>query len=99
MRIKYLIVSWHQNNLVINDISAVGTKEAFLISHHNFLAAKPNSDCRKAYNKSKNKKGLPLETKTQYHENRRLDLIESLHMQHCNLRGCIRPLAPALNGI
>ena len=32
---------------------------------------------------------------TQNHENRRLGLIESLHMQHCSLRGCIRPLAPA----
>ena len=41
------------------------------------------------------KKGLPLEKKnTQNHENRRLGLIESLHMQHCSLRGCIRPLAP-----
>ena len=39
---------------------------------------------------------LPLETKnTQNLENRRLGLIESLHMQHCSLRGCIRPLAPA----
>ena len=35
-------------------------------------------------NKSE-KKGLPLETKnTQNHENRRLGLIESLHMQHCS---------------
>ena len=40
--------------------------------------------------------GLPLETKnTQNHENRRLGLIESLHMQHCSLRGCVRPPAPA----
>ena len=37
-------------------------------------------------------KGLPLETKnTQNHENRRLGLIESPHMQHCSLRGCTRP--------
>ena len=42
--------------------------------------------------KIKVKKGLPLETKnTQNHENQRLGLIESLHMQHCSLRGCIRP--------
>ena len=35
---------------------------------------------------------LPLETKNrQNHENRRLGLIEFLHMQHCSLRGCIRP--------
>ena len=44
----------------------------------------------------KSQKGLPLETKnTKNHENQRLGLIESLHMQHCSLRGCIRPLAPA----
>ena len=43
-------------------------------------------------NKSQN--GLPLETKnTQNHENRRLGLIEKLHLQHCSLRGYIRPLA------
>ena len=36
------------------------------------------------------KQGLPLETKnTQNHENWRLCLIESLHMQHCSLRGYI----------
>ena len=30
------------------------------------------------------------------HENRRLGFIESLHMQHCSLRGCIRtPPAPS----
>ena len=35
------------------------------------------------YNNSQ--KGLPLETKnTQNHENHRLGLIESLHMQHCS---------------
>ena len=46
---------------------------------------------------NKSKKGLPLETKNkQNHENRRLGLIESLLMQHCNLRSCIRPLAPPL---
>ena len=40
---------------------------------------------------------LPLETKnTQNHENQTLDLIESLHMQHCSVRGRIRPLAQAL---
>ena len=45
--------------------------------------------------KNKSKKRLPLETKnTQNHENRRLGLTESLHMQHCNLRSCIRPLVP-----
>ena len=37
---------------------------------------------------NKSQKGLPLETKnTQNHENRRLGLIESLHMQHYSLRG------------
>ena len=41
---------------------------------------------QRQYNKSK--KGLPLETKsTQNHENWRLGLVESLHMQHCSLRG------------
>ena len=46
--------------------------------------------------KIKVKKELPLETmNTQNHENRRLGSIKSLHMQHCSLRGCIRPLAPA----
>ena len=44
----------------------------------------------------KSQKRLPLETKnTQNHENRRLGLIESLHVQPCSLRGCIHPLAPA----
>ena len=34
-----------------------------------------------------------METKnTQNHKNRRLGLIESLHMQHCSLRGSIRPI-------
>ena len=37
-----------------------------------------------------------METETtQNHENRRLGLIESLHMQHCSLRGCKRTQAPA----
>ena len=47
--------------------------------------------------KYKSKKGLPLETKnTQNHENQRLGLIESLHMQHCSLQGCMAcTLAPA----
>ena len=41
---------------------------------------------------NKSKKGLPLETKnTQNYENQRLCLTESLHNQHCSLRGCIRP--------
>ena len=45
---------------------------------------------------NKSQKGQPLETEdTQNHENRGLRLIESLHMQHCSLRGCIRPLVPA----
>ena len=45
---------------------------------------------------NKSQKGLSLETKnTQNHENRRLGLIESLHMPHCSTRGCIRPLPPA----
>ena len=44
---------------------------------------------------NKSEKGLPLEPKNiQNHENQRLSLIESLHMQHCSLRGCIRPLHP-----
>ena len=44
---------------------------------------------KEKYKKNKSKKGLPLETKnTQDYENRRLGLIESLHMQHCSLRGC-----------
>ena len=48
--------------------------------------------------KVKKKKRLPSETKNrQKHENRRPAVIESLHMQHCSLRGCIRrphPLPP-----
>ena len=48
----------------------------------------------------KSKKRLPLETKnTQSHENRRLGLIESLHMQHCSLRDCIRPPSASLSGV
>ena len=36
--------------------------------------------------------GMPFETNnTRDHEIQRLGLIESLHMQHCSLRGCIRP--------
>ena len=47
-------------------------------------------------NMNKSQKGLPLETKiTQNNENLRFGLIESLHMQYCSLRGCIRTLAPA----
>ena len=43
---------------------------------------------------NKRQKGLHLETKnTENHENRRLGLIESLHLQHCSLRGCILPLS------
>ena len=43
---------------------------------------------------------MPLKIKnyTQHQENRRLGLIESLHMQHCSLRGRIRPSA-GLSGI
>ena len=49
---------------------------------------------------NKSKKGLPLETKnTQNQENRRLGLIEPLHMQHYSLRGCIRPPSAGLSGI
>ena len=41
---------------------------------------------------TKSEKGLPSETKvSKNHENRRIGLIESLHMQHCSLWGCIRP--------
>ena len=47
------------------------------------------------YKENKSKNVLPLETKnTQNHENRRLGLIESFNMQHCNLRGYIRPSPP-----
>ena len=36
--------------------------------------------------KNKSQRGLPLETKnTQNHENRRLGLIESLHIEHYSL--------------
>ena len=66
---------------------------------HQDIHAKTYSD---RYSKIKVKKGiLPLETKnTQIHENRRIGLIVSLHMQHCNLRGCIRPHRSAgLSGI
>ena len=51
---------------------------------------------KKNNSSAESKKGLHLETKnTQNHENRRLGLIESLHMQHCSLRGSNAPLAPA----
>ena len=49
-----------------------------------------------SYSRVKSQKGLPLETKnTPNHENWRLGLIESLHMQHCSMQGCIYPLVPA----
>ena len=49
---------------------------------------------------NKSQKGLPLETKnTHNHENRRLGLIESLHMQHCSLQICIRSSSADLSGI
>ena len=48
------------------------------------------------YNKSQ--KELPLEI-TQNHKNRRLGLIESLHIRHCSLRGCIQPPSAGLSGI
>ena len=54
------------------------------------------SEYSEAFIVHKSKKGLPLETEnTLNHENRRLGLTESLHMQHCNMLGCIRPLALA----
>ena len=38
---------------------------------------------------------MPLETEnTQNHENRRLGLMESLHMQHCCLRAANAPPPP-----
>ena len=57
------------------------------------------SRCKRAYLRyciwNKSQKGLPLGTKnTQNHENQRLGLIESLHMQHYILRCCIRPPPP-----
>ena len=36
---------------------------------------------------------------TQNHEKRRLGSTESLHMQHCSLRGCIRLTSVGLSGI
>ena len=63
-----------------------------------FLKSLPNATKttkKKMERDNKSKKGLSSETKhTQNHENRRLGLIESLHMQHCSLRGCIRPPLP-----
>ena len=47
------------------------------------------------YSKIKVKKDWLWKQRTQNHETRRFGLIESLHMQHCSLRGCIRPLALA----
>ena len=44
MTIKYLIISWPQNDIVINYISMVGTEEFFFISHYSFLAAESNLD-------------------------------------------------------
>ena len=59
-----------------------------------------DGDRSKTDSVNKSLKGLPLETKnTRNHENRRLGLIESLHMQHCSLRGCIRPPSAGLSGI
>ena len=42
MAIKYHIVSWYQNNQVINGISGVGIEEIVFIyiSHYSFLATK-----------------------------------------------------------
>ena len=57
---------------------------------------KANQEMQTFKGMNKSQKGSPLDTKnTHNHENRRLSLIESLHMQHCSLQGCIRPLAPA----
>ena len=53
---------------------------------HTALTPAKNHDC-----KHKSQKGLPLEKKNSHsHENRRLGLTESLHMQHCSLQGCIQ---------
>ena len=35
--------------------------------------------------------------KQQKSENKNLGFIKSLHMQHCCMRGCIRPLAEMIN--
>ena len=42
--LKYLIVSWHQNNQVLTGISGVGIVEVSYISHYSFMAAKFNLD-------------------------------------------------------
>ena len=56
----------------------------------------PHSTTLATVEENRSKQGLPLEPKnTQNHESRRFGLIESLHMQHCSLRGCIRSLASA----
>ena len=61
----------------------------------NFLRP-PHGTTPATAEKHKSKKELPLETKkTQNHENRRLCLIECLHINHCSLQGSIRLLAPA----
>ena len=74
-------------NLLYDDV-----RGDFLWPSHGILPA--------TVEKNKSQKGLPLETKnTQYHENRRLGLIESLHMQHCSLLGCIRLSCAGLSGI
>ena len=42
--IKYLIVSWHQNDQETNGKSGVGTEVDFFLSHYSFFATKSNSD-------------------------------------------------------
>ena len=50
--------------------------------------------------KNRNQKGLPLETKSaQNLTNRRLELIESLHIQHCSLRAAYAPNSAGFSGI
>ena len=59
--------------------------------NHPDIHAKTYNDRNSKFKKKKTKqKGLPLETKSIHnHENRRLGLTESLHMQYSSLRGCI----------
>ena len=85
-----ILVTVRTRNLILNQSLFVVTATDARRKHNAFIIFfRSHSHCNKS------EKGLPLETKsTQYHESRRLGLIESLHMQHCSMRGCLRPLAP-----